>query len=313
MAKKANVPAVQEDPAQKRNREKKMTAKDALAALTKEGKRVHSEVSEMLHEHYGKELSFYWDLGSKLIEEMKKAKGKDSVYCKKGEKFVETLATALGYKSPATLHNSLTILRAWPERVEFDRFCDKRGECGNRLTFSHLLALARVNDDAMREQFSLEILAEGLTSEETYKYIGQRTRDEPTTGVVGPQIPKTALKAFLNMEKQAQVFNSHFEKAWNSEAFDLRGKIEAMPMDRLNDGFMKSIEQAEQALATLEDHATACRQLVADAKDDAQARINEANGDISDMNAIEAKNHKARADKATKKKAKKGRVGTAKA
>jgi hypothetical protein len=302
----------------------KLTPKAAVAGLTQAGKALYNEIKELCDKHFSKELDSYWEIGNKMAEAMRESRGDDKKYCKYGTGLVLTMSIALGLTSESVLRNAVDIVKAWPDKADFQQMQKLRGELDNRLRLTHLIHLSRINDDGARWVKATEALDACYDPQELLAVI-HKTHPSGKVGPKGrtPKIPTTAMGCVIAMETQAHKFVNAFDRSWTGEAFDLPKKVEAVPVDKLGEGLLKAIDDAETKLAELKKRATSCVKLLESVKIDINQRLktlaSTSAADSEDENMVnlgKVKNAEARERRAETRARKaaaqqrKGRVGT---
>jgi hypothetical protein len=230
------------------------TAKQAKDSFTPAERKVFAGLQKYVTEHVRKDLDWYWELGVRLAAIMQTAKENHKLY---GEELLLRMSKAMGLKSARQFYNALAVQKMCNgERAPFNEYCKLKGELGNILSWSHIVYLTQVPDDAKRYQMACAALAEGLSAAELWARVKGYCEDVKQRGIRTAQakIPRSARGALTHMQAQAAKFVFNYDKAWTGQ-FNLLKTVQELPMDQISVKLVSDVQAAQTEVDKMKERA----------------------------------------------------------
>ena len=182
-----------------------------------------------------------------LIRGIRDEAGPGQLY---GTRAVGVLAESLG-RNEDTLYRYAGVTETWNEK-QIEEILKREDIYGRQLSWSHLVALARVTDAKAREQFLAETLAKGLSARTLEKLI-----DHPASrGRSTRTIPATVQAGLRRLIAESQAVTSS-STVWEKAVFD---RFETLPSSQFDKSLRQALEKARDGQLEAQ---KACRQNVA--------------------------------------------------
>jgi len=225
---------------------------DVIATFTETEGEMYDELKALFLERIGEELWWYWELGKSVAARLKNARENQELY---GEHLIERMAIALGQRTPNILRDATTMYAVWPTKKAFESMTKKRGDVGNRLTWSHLRCLSRVKEETKRLELAKRTLQECLVVAELNTLVVQHNIDQSHPRGRKPKIkvPRSVSGYLSHVRSSATKFVETADTAWLGEEFDLLSEVSDMPTDRFSEEFLDGVATVRSDLQDLQD------------------------------------------------------------
>ena len=300
---------------------KTMSAEDIVATFNKDEKEVYEYYRKEIHGQIEKTLMWHYTLGeytAKVYDRLMQSQGttarggeRKHVYNARLFERV-TLALHVG-EEPRLFRNVMRLVKAWPTRAEFRRcIVTPQGPDGTRLSWTHAMHLAGVEDKELRDELTRRALEERLTSGELFKVI-QKLLPDRGDGTGGRQIaiPANASACLKNVLGMTDSMLLKYSEAWMGERFDLKTAFAEIPPDRIDDETVAKIKEVREKVTELGDWNNKMGRLLLELENEAERKratqAEMANEDEEEADTISLAEHRRRQQKADQagKKAKK--------
>lgn len=251
----------------------------AVLELSEKHQRVYEDIRDLLDGQRHDKATTWYAVGQKVVKVMA-----DAEY---GKKAVAKIAKALG-RDATGLYEAGRVARTW-SRQQFERLIEKRDIVrGNRLSWSHLVELLRVDESRDRNLLINKVLDEGLSVRDLEREIdGPEPTDDREEGHVA--------KALRNF-KAAQETMVVTAPRWNTSIFDVLHKQNDELGTPLMLGLLQDVRATQlQASQTCEDQLARLDRCITDAKEllsasEGQPAGEELQGRPQDLDETEATN-----------------------
>ena len=131
---------------------------------------------------------------------------------KYGKKPVKLLAIALG-RDEDSLYNYAAVAAAWPDKRSFNALFSCKNIHGVPLSFSHLIELAKVEDDDRRKGLFQEALDRGYKVKDLRELVGQRRAGKKAKRPAAVELPKRLSRSLRKLTKGAEELKA-FAAEW---------------------------------------------------------------------------------------------------
>lgn len=304
---------------------KLMPVDEIVATFNKEEREIYEHYRKEVHGEIEHTLMWYYSMGAytaTVYAKVKKdqgetTKGKERKRVYNARLFERlTLALRLG-EEPRWFRNVMSLVRAWDTRAKFRKaIVLPRGPSGNRLSYTHAMHLAGIDDVKIRDELRQCALDEELTSGALYDRIQELVpgRGQRKIGRT-PAIPSSAAQCLSNVLGMTDSMLQKYEHAWMGEEFDLKAAFSEIPPDRLDASTLERIKAAREKVTLLSDWTSRMGRLLLELEADAERKMavqaemrnGDVNGHVEDdvVSLAEHRRKQEKAKAAGKKAAKK--------
>ena len=179
-------------------------------------KPIVSQICEHINEHVKRTLEWYWKLG-KLVYKLKREEDKHN--CSFHER-LEVLRQMLDNRTIRTLLNAKMIYERWSNLEEFKKVIsyNESPERQGMLSFRHLLALARIDDDEKVDELAQAVVTKGIAAQELEAILIGKTgkRRGPGRGV---NVPESIEERLYKLNRHAAAFRKVLEALYAGGKF----------------------------------------------------------------------------------------------
>jgi hypothetical protein len=148
---------------------------------------------------------------------------------KYGEEAVKQLGRALG-RSDDSLYDYAAVVEAWPDKRSFNALFNRKNANGVALSFSHLVVLAHVKEEARRSVLADEALAEALSVvvlKKRAEQAGRAKKQGEATQATSPLMRSVARLGRVTQSIQAELSSLATTPTTPELLSELQGVIDA--------------------------------------------------------------------------------------
>jgi len=247
------------------------TALQAQSTFTKAEEKAFKELNEYITKRAKDDIWWYWELGQKVKKIYEDAKDREDIY---GKRVLLRMAKALGYKTDQQLRNTMTVVETFKTKKEFNKLVRLKGEAQNTLNWSHLVYLAQIGDDKLRNQLAASTLEQSWNAKDLWDRVKElANRKKRGSGAkVKTKIPASPVGMFSHVRSQANKFVQNFEEAWTGDVYDICGEVASIPADKLNDKLVQAVADTRAKLVSMQECAASLEEQLMQVEEDIEAR-----------------------------------------
>lgn len=202
---------------------------DVLSTFNDAEWEIFNELRTLVSSKFDEDAQWYYQFGVRLCQIYKAAQKNRELY---GARLIERLAVALPLttKSPTILYNAMRVVEVWPTKTAFNQMLKLRGQNGARLSWTHLVHLATIEDANTRELLAKTVLEDGMSGRELAMAIRKlyEKPDRPQIENRGrkPRKPKSLVAWLSHVEHVSSQFTRLCQRSWLDEEAKLTVLVE---------------------------------------------------------------------------------------
>jgi hypothetical protein len=251
----------------------KMTPAQVIAKFSSEEREWYDEFEESHQAKADGDRWWYWELGqetSAMLQE-KRANPDEKVW---GEYVVERMSRALVYDSDTTMRNCMRVYDRFPTKTKYTAVTRHKDERGNGLSWTHLVHISAIQEDAMVTKLAKLSLLKGWPAVRLLEEVRKINGDKRGTGGRPLKTPECAADALHHLDTMCDKFTRQFDTNWFGENFDIADALGAIAPDDVTEVLHGKVQEVRKKMCGLQAKLSTGQQVLLEAEPVLEAKLN---------------------------------------